>query len=418
MSSARIAVLAVLILAACTVVGCQADLSGVALPTPSPTVELVASPTPTPSPRPTVAPPPSPTPVPIPPRPEDFEEYAPTIVAYLNDSNGDEDGLRAMLDEWEALQHVSDLLRVDVDDDGVGEFLAVVVDPSEEYGINLRGDLLVMDKDGEGFSLVYSAAGDSTLTDPVLLDVADLNGDGLTEIAFSSTSCGAHTCYITVQVVSSGTGTFEDLTGGGIGMSYAQAGFVDWDGDGVQDLVLQGGTIGSVGAGPQRERMESYKWDGRSYVLSETVYAPSNYLYFKVLDANQALLDGEYERAALLYREAIEDHTLQIWMEEQEREELAAFSRYRLSLSYLLMGEVGLAQDAREELLSAQPSDIYAQVANVLWDAYEQDGDLGAACERVGQFAANHPETASVLANYGYGNPTFTPEEVCPIDLF
>jgi hypothetical protein len=418
MSSSRISTLVVLILAACIVAGCEADLSGVALPTPSPTAAIVASATPTPSPPPTATPEPSPTSIPTPPRPQSFEDYAPTIVAYLNASQGDEDGLRAMLEGWEALEHVADLLRVDVDDDGVGEFLAVVVDPSEEYGINLRGDLLVVDKDGESFSLVYSAAGDSTLTDPALLEVGDLNGDGHTEIAFSSTSCGAHTCYITVYIVASGTGTFEDLTGGGIGMSYADAGFVDWDGDGVQDLVLQGGTIGSVGAGPQRERMESYKWDGSSYVLSDTVYAPSNYLYFKVLDANQALLDGEYERAVLLYREAIDDDTLQIWMEEQEREDLAAFSRYRLALTYLLMGEVGLAQDAREELLNAQPDDIYAQVVNVLWDAYAQDGDLRAACERVGEFAATHPETASVLADYGYGNPTFTPQEVCPLGLF
>jgi hypothetical protein len=418
MSSTRVFALAVLTFVACTLVGCQTDVFGVALSTPSPTVVVVVSPTPTPSPLPTAAARPSPTSVAIPPRPEDFEDYASTILAFLNASQGDEDGLRTMLEGWEALQHVSDLLRVDVDDDGVGEFVAVVVDPSEEYGINLRGDLLVVDKDGEDFTLVYSAAGDSTLTDPALLEVDDLNGDGHTEIAYSSTSCGAHTCYITVQIVSSGTGTFEDLTGGGIGMSYAQAGFVDWDGDGVQDLVLQGGTIGSVGAGPQRERMESYKWDGRSYVLSETAYAPSNYLYFKVLDANGALLDGEYERAVLLYREAIDDDTLQIWMKEQEREELAAFSRYRLSLSYLLMGEDALAQDVREELLSAQRDDIYAQVVDVLWDAYAQDGDLRAACERVGEFAADHPETASVLADYGYANPTFTPEEVCPIDLF
>jgi hypothetical protein len=405
MAKARISSLTVLGLVAWAIAACQADVLDVTLPTPSPTTVVLASPTPSSTPQPTTVPPASPTPVPLPPRPDDFGEYALTIVEYLNDS-------------WGALRQVTDLLRVDVDDDGAGEILAVVVDPSPEYGINPRGDLLVIDRDGERFTVAYSASGDSILMDPALLEVGDLNGDGHTEMAFSSTSCGAHTCSLTVHVASSGTGTFEDLTGGGIDMSYAQASFTDWDGDGVPDLVMHGGTIGSVGAGPQRERTECYKWDGGSYVFSETVYDPSNYLYFKVLDANQALGDGEHERAALLYREAIDDDTLQIWMEEREREDLAAFSRYRLSLTYLLLGEVSLAQAARDELLIEQPDSVYAQVVTVLWDAYQRETNLRTACDEVGVFAALNPQVAEVLADYGYGNPTFTPEEVCPIDLF
>jgi tetratricopeptide (TPR) repeat protein len=201
-------------------------------------------------------------------------------------------------------------------------------------------------------------------------------------------------------------------------MSYVEPSFADWDGDGVRELIMYGGTIGSVGAGPQRERTEVYKWDGTAYVLSETVYDYSNYLYFKVLDANQALLEGEYGGAVALYREAIDNPNLDVWMEEGERVELAAFSRYRLTLTYLLLGEAASAQATRDELLGAQPDSIYAQVVSVFWDSYERDADLKMACEQVGEFAAAHPETVEVLADYGYGNPTFTPEEVCPIELF
>jgi tetratricopeptide (TPR) repeat protein len=181
---------------------------------------------------------------------------------------------------------------------------------------------------------------------------------------------------------------------------------------------MYGGTIASVGAGPQRERTEVYKWNGTAYVPSETVYDYSTYLYYKVLDANQALLDGEYEGAVALYREAIDNPELDVWMEEGERDDLAAFSRYRLTLTYLLLGEPASAQATRDELLSAQPDSIYAQVVNLFWEAYERDADLKVACEQVGEFAIEHPETVEVLVDYGYGNPTFTPEEVCPIDLF
>ena len=159
-------------------------------------------------------------------------------------------------------------------------------------------------------------------------------------------------------------------------------------------------------------------WDGAAYVLSETVYDYSNYLYFRVLDANQALMGGKYEMAATLYREAIDNPSLDVWMEESEREALVAFSRYRLSLTYLVLGKVEMAQASLDELLLEQPDSLYAQVAGVLWSAFQRTANLRAACEEVGAFAASHPETAEVLTNYGYGNPTFTPEEVCPLDQF
>ena len=398
--------------------GCALEIPQAGEPTPTPLATLEASALPTPTTAPSPTPVETPISVSIPPRPPDFDQYKETIARYLRDSGGDEDGLRSMLVDWGALRHVTDLLRVDVDDDGLGELLIVLVEPSPEYGINLRGDLLVLDRKDEMFELAYSAAGDSILLDPALIEVDDLNGDGQTEMAFSFTECGAHTCFTTVHIVTSGAGNYQNLTGEGIEMSYVEPHFSDWDSDGVRELIMHGGTIGSVGAGPQRERTEVYRWDGAAYVLSETVYDYSNYLYFRILDANQALMGGKYEMAATLYREAIDNPSLDVWMEESEREGLVAFSRYRLSLTYLLLGKVELAQASLDELLLEQPDSLYAQVAQVLWDTYQRTGDLRAACEDVGTFAASHPETADVLTNYGYGNPTFTPEEVCPLDLF
>jgi len=364
---------------------------------------------------------PSPATVAPPERPGRFELYAPTIVSYLNATRGDQDALRALLEGWDVLEHATDLLRIDVDDDGVGELLLVIINPSPELGINAEGDLLVLDLRQDEYEVAYSAAEnaeDAVLTDPALIEVGDFNHDGATEIAYSSTSCGAHTCFTSVYIVSSGTSTYKDLTGGGIEMAYADPSFEDWDNDGVLELIMHGGMIGSVGAGPQRERTEVYEWDGAKYALSETVYDYSSYLYFKVLDANQALLRGEYDRAASLYREAIDNPSLDVWMEESERAELTAFSRYRLSLTYLLIGEDALAEAANEELQSAQPDNIYSQVSGVLWQTYQQEGDLQAACQEVNDFAELHPEAVEVLADYGYSNPSFTAQDVCPQRLF
>jgi hypothetical protein len=405
--------------------GCRVDmLPELRTPQPLPTPTIEEAPTPTPIPEPTAVslasvtevPSVSPTAVPLPLRPEDFADYPTAIISYLNDSQGDVDGLREMLEDWGALRNVADLLRVDVDDDGIGELLLIIL--AEEYGFNNPGDLLVIDMEGQEYDVAYRAASDLIIMDPSLLEVGDVNQDGHTELAFTSTSCGAHTCFNTVYVIASGTGMYGDLTDGGIEMSYSEIHFPDWDGDGLLELVMHGGTIASLGAGPQRARTEVYRWDGHTYTLSETIYDPSNYLYFKVTDANQALLNGEYERAATLYREAIQNPDLDVWIEESERKELIAFARYRLALTYLLLNQIGEAESARDELLTQQPEHIYAQVVSILWGTYLIDGNVMAACEEVGNFSAAHPEAADVLADYGYGNPTFTPEEICPITLF
>jgi len=398
--------------------GCDAEtLTQSFAPQPLPTATIEPAAILPPTRKPTPEPSASPTLVPFPPRPEDFADYPPVIIAYLNDSRGDVDDLREMLESWGALRNVADLLRVDVDDDGSEELLLVIVDHSGENVINPAGDLLVIGIEGQEHTLCYHANWDLSITDPSILEVDDVNQDGHTELVFTSTSCGAHTCFTAVHIVASGAGRYSDLTDGGIEMSYAEVSFKDWDRDGVPELVMYGGTIGSVGAGPQRPRTEVYRWDGVAYTLSETIYDPSNYLYFKVLDANQALLDAEYERAITLYQEAINNPDLETWMEESKRGELTAFARYRLSLTYLLLGKLGEAQSARDGLLAEQPENIYAQVVTVLWNAYTIDEDLRTACEAVRGFADEHPETVEVLADYGYGNPTFTPEEVCPITL-
>jgi hypothetical protein len=381
---------------------------------PTRTVEMAAIPPPTPRPTATAAV--SLAPVPFPPRPDDLADYANAIVSYLNESQGDVDGLREGLEGWQALRHVTDLLRADVDDDGKGEFLLVLVAPSAEYATVIPGDLLAIDIDGQEYRLAYQAASDRVIMDPALLEVEDLNGDGYTELAFASTGCGAHTCTTTVYILASGAGTYDDLIEGGIEMPFVEVHFVDRDGDSVP--VMYGGMIGSVGAGPQRARTEVYKWDGHTYTLAETIYDPSDYLYFKVLDANGALLEGDYARAAQLYLEAVENPNLEAWMGEYERVDLTAFSRYRLCLTYLLKGDVDAAKAVRDEMLKEQPDHIYAQVVTALWDAYLTDGDLSSACDEVGAFASEHPKTADVLADYGYGNPTFAPADVCPVSLF
>ena len=104
MKSKRTLYLVVVLLLAGSIAGCGIDISQLARAPSTATATLEAAVLPAPTPEPTSPPTETPTPVRIPPRPYDLEHYPETIVRYLNDSGGDEDGLRDMLGSWDALR--------------------------------------------------------------------------------------------------------------------------------------------------------------------------------------------------------------------------------------------------------------------------------------------------------------------------
>jgi hypothetical protein len=389
--------------------------------------------------------------MPAPERPENFADYPAAILAYLNASPANRAALQGMLIEWGTMGENSDqlpeggklvlterkwgvgeirgqLLEKDVDDDGQAELLLAIWNPIPEGVAFVSGEVLIIDQVGEEYHIAYQAtAGEllyGALTFPLIVGVEDVNADDRTEVIFASFRCGAHTCGNTVYIIAWDGTDYRHLTAGFIDMSYSEIAFDDRDSDGIKELVMYGGTIGSVGAGPQRARTEIYRWDGSLYTLAETIYDPPEYLYHAVLDANAALLAGDYEEAIALYRRAIDDQTLEDWKGiisedagEKERLDLAAFSRFRLVVAYALLGDYVRARAALEEIESEQPDHVYAEVARIFWEVYEPAGDVGDACQAVTQYAQEHPETVEVMANYGYGNPSFTAEEVCPTAL-
>jgi hypothetical protein len=100
---------------------------------------------------------------------------------------------------------------------------------------------------------------------------------------------------------------------------------------------------------------------------------------------------------------------------KKERSDLAAFSRFRLMLTWLLAKDEAKAESFLEVLQREQLGHIYAQAAQVFWDAYAQNKDITAACDAVTAFAHSHPEAVDALSIFGYSNPTLAPGDVCPI---
>jgi len=354
-----------------------------------------------------------------PPRPEDFASYVTTILDFLNAAPVHIVRLRPMLREWGTItDNMGSVTEADIDGDGELEWIVVIADSTAQT-VTVPSDLVVIARQENTYSVLYqlTTAFESHPENVAVLSIGDINADGKVELSYTTTICGAHTCFTSVYILAWDGDTFKSLTRDQIVMPYSQVSLRNYDDDAALELILHGGMIGSVGAGPQRARTEVYNWDGTYYVPTETIYDESDFLYFKVLDANVALMAGDYTRAIALYQEAISNPDLRVWKDEKERADLAAFSRFRLMLTYVLVKDETNAEAMAETLQSEQPDHIYTQVAQVFLDYYTKQNSITAACQAVKEFAYEHPETVDVLMDFGYTNPSFSPDEVCPIGL-
>ena len=346
------------------------------------------------------------------------------IVAFLNADPVHIIRLRPMLRDWGAItDRLGEVREADVDNDGDLEWIVTVADP-EPGTVTVPGDMAVVDSQDGGYQVIYQIAAQiGGIQDNVtVLAAEDINADGAIELAYTTTSCGAHTCFTAVHLLAWTGDELSSLSEGQIEMPYSEVSLENRDDDPALELLLHGGMIGSVGAGPQRTRIEIYDWSGTYYVPSETIYDESDFLYFKVLDANTALLGGDFTRAIALYQEAIDDADLRVWHEQveggqDERQDLVAFSRFRLALTYLLMNDPASAEAIAQALQQEQPDHVYNQATQVLLDHYTKEGTVVAACQAVTEFSYEFPETAEVLEDFGYTNPTFTVDQVCPAAL-
>ena len=279
-------------------------------------------------------------------------------------------------------------------------------------------ELLIFMSEGDAFTLSYQARPAGQVA---MLAADDINLDGKPDLAWVDTTCGASTCFDTVIVRSWDGAAWADWTESTIVMAYAEVKLEDArDTAQGSEIVLTGGEYGSVGAGPQRARTEMWgSVEGAPYALLDKVYERSNCLYFKVLDAGEALT--RYQEIGLvqareMYTEAVTNRNLvKCGARAGELDELRSFSLFRLALIYAYEGDPALAAESVTQLQTAYPDSPFAGVAETWLAAYQSEGDMAAACAAVTTYAEANPAAVDALSDYGYANPTFTAADLCPV---
>jgi hypothetical protein len=310
----------------------------------------------------------------------------------------------------------------DMDGDGWEELVVSVFDP-DSSSLPPSGMLLIYTCRDGAYLLAYQEDTRPSEGAPGIRFLRDLNADGQAELVSSSATCGAHTCFERVQVIQwDGTGFRNHLEGDTADLPYPTVYLSPTDQEGLFDLQVSGSGFGSVGAGPQRNvtRIWSFNEGLQLWQISDFYQEPSNYRIHILHDAAAAAERGDYQQALMLYNRVLSDTTLEDWADpEQEQAWIKAFARYQMVAIYTLQDREAFANTVLEELKTAAPPGsqqvVYSDMAVAYIDGY-QDGGAVEGCRIVQDYAALHPGLLDPLGpqSFGYGNPPFTEEDLCP----
>jgi TolA-binding protein len=122
-----------------------------------------------------------------------------------------------------------------------------------------------------------------------------------------------------------------------------------------------------------------------------------------------------YTAAIGAYRGAADDARLvACWTRPNEVDELRAYALYRLAMAHAYAGDRTAAGAVVEELGRRYPTDPLAELARLWWLSYRTALDDAAACAVAETFAQRNPDTWQRLADFGFANPAYTVEALCP----
>jgi hypothetical protein len=264
---------------------------------------------------------------------------------------------------------------------------------------------------------ITGADADSLLI-PKVLAARDINGVPGAEILYHDGMCGAHTCYETLHgYTTDGAGGAKPLFEENFNGPYPSFQLEQRDDDDVTEIVVQGGAIGSAGAGPQRSFEYLYDWNGSAYVVDDIKQTSPSHPIHVVMDADELLLKGELERALEEYERSYTDDSLELFGGEEAwpLDELEAYARYRRILAFLQQGDLNAAQ-AEDLILQSQfPDTEGADFAQTLLSTYETEGQqLGPACEAVVASIPEGWQGSTPLNSFGYANTYYAPADMCP----
>jgi hypothetical protein len=368
----------------------------------------------------------------VPPPPiDDVLDYGDEFIAYLN-AGGSFERLVEFADELGVLSSLGlglPLARADLNGDGAQELVVSLVnwvdDPQQ------RGRLYVaMCVSGE-YRLGYSSPDNQYSPTPHIEDVFDITADGLDDLIIRRRGCGAHTCFVRLEVVAWTDGELSDrMDPAEFSWPTTAIEFIGPAADGSYQITMTGTGVGSVGAGPYRERSVTWGWDRLALLfrIGERQLLPSPWRIHFVHDGDDRFAAGDYSQALELYDRVIHDLTLQDWPPgpaddeavEARRLELAGYARFRRILTHIKLEDFEAAEADYQDLIGSHPAGSsgsgFARMGEAFRSEFTASGDFNLACFIVQEVVAASRDEFRMALDYGYENRTYTPADLCPTE--
>ena len=366
---------------------------------------------------------------PVPTKPASFSEYAPVIARYLtaDPAVAGNNCLAALIAAWDMplITTANGCVAANTDEDAEKEVIAVITTKltTPNASTDTQFEIVVFDAAAGAYRVAYQSGPNDVIppgsTVPIqpLVDAGDLNNDGGGELAYVTSTCGASTCSQSVHILKGiATGYVSITPPEGISMTSSEASFVDTDGDGAKELLLSGGAIMSVGAGPQRARTETWAWDGAAYTLRSTQLEKPAYLYHAVKEADALFAAGNYPEAEAAYAAVVGDTSLQVWSEEKhERNELESYSLFRAGLAVAQAGgDAAKVNGYLDRARGYRPQTLHDQLAASFKAGFNAKGTVSVGCAAVRDDIASNVAEYQAFWDFGYGNPLFDADAFCP----
>lgn len=347
------------------------------------------------------------------------------IRAYLN-AGGSSESLTTRLRNASSINdRFGGVQSFDLTGDGDPETIVSIFDPATIDRTPAPGGmLLVYSCANRQVNLLYSdsSADSESMTQVVKVD--DLIGarrGGQVATLFST--CGAHTCFDTLDVLGWDGQTFVSLMGAPLDLPSPTYTFIQQASDPALEIEAQSGLIGSIGAGPQRAEKQRWKWNGAQYAKVSSALSPTLYRIHAVYEADDAFKAGDYTTAVDWYGRVITDDSLKDWLTEinypkaHDRATLTAYARFRLLLIGVLRGDAN-ARDQLDQLTGdfpdGSPTHDTQQMALAFWNKYQAAKDLKAACSVANAYANDKFQIVDDLNLFGYANRMYTSDDMCP----
>lgn len=347
-----------------------------------------------------------------------YQEFPQAILDYLNAGASPEELAVTLIINGYGPEE-QPVWAEDLTGDGVREVVAVVFDES----IPNQGALLIFNCEDGQYQLGHTHVSGQEAHAPKLLYIQDFNADGLHDVIFSSTHCGAHTCFQDVKILTWDGGDYVNkLEGSTLELPYPEAKLTDFDHDGIYDLEVTGTVIASVGAGPQRNTVNIWKYDPATttWKFSNQLLTASVFRIHQMHDAEDAMDRAEYQIASLLFKQVIEDESLEDWANpDEERAFLSAYSYYKRIVAAVFMGDRATGEVIYEELdelygVSGQYAYVDLAYAFLLdSETLGLEGGCVAAMEYARRNKAVILDPIGSMV-FGYANRDFEAEDVCP----